>query len=280
MNRGVNMNIVGLYVDVENLLDVARQSILSVFQDWPEGFPTPTKLRLYARADQTELWQIWTTNKFPSLDIQVKGVQHYIVKGSKNSADISLALDALADLLQGRVSHIAILSDDSDFASLFLKIKCELRIEENQKLPFLWFVTDRPDTRSPTLTDFFPSEYLHVITCAPVQEPKSKRKRGRTEKDSSTSQEEQIALKIIEKIPVGTFKSTGCKSIIATYFPKHALAKADGPLFGTQFLKTFWPILERYGVLLASQGKGPRKYEMTEVAKNKIGGNDGEPQHS
>ena len=234
------MDKVGLYIDVENLLDIAKESILSVFEKWPDGFPQPTMLQLYTRADQTELWQIWTSNKFPSFDVQIKGVQHYIVKGSKNSADISLALDALADLLQGRASHIAILSDDSDFASLFLKIKYELRIEENQKLPFMWFVTDRPDTRSPTLTDFFPSEYLHVIACATVAEPKSKRERGRTKKGSSASQEEQIALKIIDKIPVGTFKSTECKSIIATYFPEHALAKADGPSFGTQFLKIYF----------------------------------------
>ncbi len=274
------MSSVGLYIDVENLLDIAREAIISVIEDWPDEVPGPTTLRLYARADQTELWQIWTTNKFPSLDVQVKGVQHFTAKGSKNSADISLALDALADLLQGRASHIAILSDDSDFASLFLKIKYELKIEENQKLPFTWFVTDRSDTRSPTLTDFLPSEYLHMISCAPVQEPKSKKKRVQTKMEGSASQHEEIALKIIEDMPVGTFKSTDCRKIIVTHFPKHTLVKADGPFFGTQFLKTFWPILEKYGVLQVKQAKGSRKYEMTEAAKNEIRGNDRESQHS
>ena len=273
------MDKVGLYVDVENLLDIAREAILSIIEDWPDEVPEPTTLRLYTRADQTELWQIWTTNKFPSLDVQIKGVQHFTAKGSKNSADISLALDALADLLQDRASHIAIFSDDSDFATLFLKIKYELRTKENQKLPFTWFVTNRSDTLSQALTDFLPSEYFHVITCAPVQEPKSQRKSGQTKKESSASQEKQIAIKIIEKIPVGTFKSTECKKIIASDFPKHALVKADNPSFGTQFLKTLWPILEDYGVLLAPQGRGARKYEMTEAAKNKIRGNDGESQH-
>ena len=277
------MNAVGLYVDVENLLDVAQEAILSVIENWPDQVPEPTTVRLYTKADQTELWRIWTTNKFPSLDVQIKGVQHFTAKGSKNSADIALALDAMADLLQGRVSHIAILSDDSDFTSLFSKIRYESRIEENQKLPFIWFVTDRSDTRSPTLTDFLPSEYLHVITCTPVRGPKSRRKRSQTKKEISAGQEDQIALKIIEEVPVGTFKSTECKDIITTHFSEHALAKADGPAFGTQFLKTLWPILEKYGVLLASPGRGSRKYEMTEVAKNKIGGNGGnagEPQHS
>lgn len=266
------MNIVGLYVDVENLQDIAKQAIVSTLEFWPDEFPKPTMFRMYVRADQTDLWQIWATNKFPSIDVQVRGVQHFITKGSKNSADIALALDALADLLQGRVGHIAILSDDSDFTSLFLKIKNELRIEENLKLPFLWFVTDRPETRSPTLTEFLPPQYLHVITCAPIQELQAKRKRGRTKKQSSASQEERIVFKIIENIPVGSFKSTDCKKIIEAHFPKHVLAQADSPSFGTQFLKTFWPILEKYGVLLASPGKGARRYEMTEAAKNKIGG--------
>lgn len=274
------MSLVVLYIDVENLLDIAREAILSVIDDWPDEVPEPTTLRLYTRADQTGLWQIWTADKFPSLDVQVKGVQHFTATGSKNSADISIALDALADLLQDRASHIAILSDDSDFASLFLKIKYELSIEKSQKLPFTWFVTDRLGTRSSTLTDFLPSEYLHMIYCAPVQEPKSKKKRVQIKKESSASQEEQIVLKIIEKIQVGTFKSTDCKKIVTTHFPKHALAKADSPSFGTQFLNTLWPILEKYGVLQANRGRGPRKYEMTEVAKNKIRGNDGQPKHS
>ena len=133
------MATVGFYVDVENLQDIDKQVILSAFQEWPEGFPQPTALRLYVRADRTELWHIWATNMFPSLDIQVKGVQHYVLKGSKNSADISLALDALADILQVRVTHIAILSDDSDFATLFSKIRYELQEKENHSIPFLWF---------------------------------------------------------------------------------------------------------------------------------------------
>ncbi|MFC1962749.1 NYN domain-containing protein [Chloroflexota bacterium] len=264
------MSLVALYIDVENLLDVAREAICSVIEKWPDEVPKPTSLRLYTRADQTELWQIWTTDRFPSLDVQVKGVQHFTIKGSKNSADIALALDALADLLQDRVSHVAVLSDDSDFTSLFLRIKTELGIKGNQSLPFTWFVTNRPDTVSPNLTDFLPSECIHMISCAPIQESKSKNKRTRTIKVSSTSEEEQIALRIIEDMPVGAFKSTDCREIIKINFPTHALVKAAGPLFGNQFGDKIWPKLEKYGVLLASPSRGPRKYEITEAAKNKI----------
>ncbi len=258
-----------LYIDVENLQDIAKRAILSTVECWPDGFPQPTMLRLYVRADQTELWQIWATNKFPSLDVQVKGVQHYILKGSKNSADMSLALDALSDILQGRATHIAILSDDSDFASLFAKIKSELQGKENQNIPFHWFVTDRPDTRSPTLNDFFPTEYLQMINCTSVKQIESERKQGSSIGRLDSSEEEQIALNIIKDIPVGLFKSTDCKKIIEFYFPQHSLANTDSATFGTQFLKTLWPLLEKYGVLQANPGKKPRKYEMTKDAKKK-----------
>ncbi|MBU2608322.1 MAG: NYN domain-containing protein [Chloroflexi bacterium] len=228
------MNLVGLYVDVENLQDIAKQVILSTFASWPDEFPKPTMLRLYVRADKTELWHIWATNKFPSLDVQVKGVQHYILKGSKNSADISLALDALADILKGRSTHIAILSDDSDFASLYTKIQYELQIKEIQNIPFLWFVTDRPDTRSPTLSDFFPTEHLRMISCTSVKETSPERKGERSIEQLTSSEEEKISLTIIQEMPLGVFKSTDCKRIINFYFPQHHLANLDSAAFGVK----------------------------------------------
>ena len=270
MNRGVNMDIVGLYVDVENLQDIAKQAILSTIENWPDEFPQPTMLRLYVRADQTELWQIWATNKYPSIDVQVKGVQHYILKGSKNSADLSLALDALSDILKGRATHIAILSDDSDFASLYAKLKYELQDKETRHIPFLWFVTDRPDTRSPTLSDFFPAECLRMINCAFGKETDSKRKGKHSIEELASNEEERIALTIIQNIPVGIFKSTDCKKIIDFYFPQHSLSKTDSAKFGAQFLKTIWPLLENYGVGEPHPDKRPHKYEMTETAKKKI----------
>lgn len=271
MNRGVHMNAVGLYIDVENLQDIAKQVILSTFESWPNEFPKPTMLRLYVRADQTELWHIWATNKFPSLDVQIKGVQHYVLKGSKNSADLSLALDALADIIKGRSTHVAILSDDSDFASLYIKIKYELQVKENQNIPFLWFVTDRPDTRSPTLSDFFPKEYLHTINCTPAKKTAPGRKGEHSIEELASSEEGKIALTIIQEIPLGVFKSADCKKIIDFYFSKHSLASLDSAAFGMQFLKTLWPFLEKYGVLLTNPGKKPRKYEMTKKAKESIG---------
>jgi len=261
---------VGLYVDVENLQDIAKQAIQSAFEFWPDEFPQPTMLQLYVRADQTELWQIWTTNKYPLLDVQVKGVQHYILKGSKNSADLSLALDALSDILLCRVTHIAILSDDSDFASLYAKVKYELQGKEKQNIPFLWFVTDRPETRSPTLSEFFPDEYLYVINCTIGKETKSGQKAKLSIEELALNKEDLIALTIIQNISIGIFKSSDCKNIIDFYFPQHSLAKTDSAKFGAQFRKTIWPILENYGAREPNPDKRPHKYEMTEATKKKI----------
>ena len=145
------MDYVGMYVDVENLTDVAMEAIIHVFEQWPEELPRPRMLRLYVRADQVELWRFWATERRLSPDIQVVGVQHYTLKGSKNSADIALALDAITDLLKGRTTYAAVLSDDSDFATLFIKITQEVPRLDGGKSPFIWFLTDRSDTRSPIL---------------------------------------------------------------------------------------------------------------------------------
>lgn len=111
-------------------------------EHWPSDFPKPRLLKLYVRADQAELWNIWANHHIPYVQVVVIGVQHYTVTGSKNSADINLALDALADLLKDRTKYIAIMSDDSDYASLFATAKRELDLTDNAKIPFKWFVTN------------------------------------------------------------------------------------------------------------------------------------------
>ena len=137
------MDCVGLYVDVENLMDVAKEAIIRVFEEWPKELPPPRILQLYVKADQVELWRFWTAERHLSPDIHVVGVQHHTLKGSKNSADIALALDVITDLLKGRSTYAAILSDDSDFATLFIKITQEIPKLDSGKFPFIWFLTNQ-----------------------------------------------------------------------------------------------------------------------------------------
>jgi hypothetical protein len=266
------------YVDIENLQDNAKQALTAAFENWPAGFPEPSVLKLYVKADQTELWRLWASHAFPSVEIKVKGVQHYTFTGSKNSADLFLALDAFADLLKRRTAYVAILSDDSDYASLFTAIKQEIVLENGADIPFMWFMTNRSNTRSPLLTDFFPAQYIHTIdwgarSYTPEVQTKDRSSNNKEEPPSErgNSEEERIARAIIQEIPVGPFKSSDCKKIVVKNFPRHHLSKADSVSFGTQFSKVIWPILENLGAKPGNRNKKPRKYEMTEEAKKAVG---------
>jgi hypothetical protein len=45
------MDCVELYVDVENLMDVAKEAIIRVFEEWHRELPPPRMLQLYVKAD-------------------------------------------------------------------------------------------------------------------------------------------------------------------------------------------------------------------------------------
>ncbi len=342
----------GLYVDVENLQSDARNLIDSLMRNWPLEVPQPTHMFLYVRADMVELWKTWALSRFDVQYVEVKGIQHFAsMKQSKNSGDIAIAVDAMSDLLRGRVSHVAVFSDDSDFISLFAKVREETGDIRSRlgRIPFIWMLTERDGTRSATIGDFFPSEYLHFVqgasaphhrqpqagpmvqrsapVLAPVPDPTAQRsapvvapppdssaqksapaaapppdssaqksapaaaptpdasaqksaaviapapdstlqKSAPVDNHIPASEEESIAATIIRERPIGTFKSTDCKSIIKQGFPNHPLASMDNARFGSQFAEKIWPLLEKMG---GKQVKGrPIRYEMTQAAKDSV----------
>ena len=249
----------GLYVDVENLQSDGQQLIETLVKDWPETTPRPSRLTLYVKADTVELWRLWAMGHFEYLEVAVKGIQHFAY-ASKNSADIAIATNAMADFVCGRVSHVVVFSDDSDFISLYIAMRDE--IDQAQKyVPFLWVVTDRQHSLSATIKRFFPSDKLHVVAVE-----------GGDAKTSSESAREpwaEIIQNIVQQIPVGPFKSTECQGIIRKSWPQHSMATAEGAAFGVEFKKSIWPALEAIGVKIANPGKKPVRYEMTEDAKNR-----------
>ncbi len=243
-------------------------------------------MRLYVKADQTRLWHFWADHVFPDIKVSVKGIKRYGYSGiSKNLADMALVLDAVSDFLTKRVTHIAILSDDSDYVALFSTIKQEMPYANKNDLPFMWFLTDRPDTHSRALNDFLPSRYLHIISYtenkapAPVQpvekpavihRPPVVVPREKPLVINRQPEYEAIARAIIQRIPIGAFRSTDCMKIVRSQFPNNHISKADNATFGNQFAKNIWPILEKLGVRLPNPDKKPRKYEMTEEAKKAV----------
>jgi len=285
----------GIYADVQNLQEISRDVLITLVKRWPDDMPKPTRLNLYVRADHQHLWRVWATHQFNEMTVSVTGVQHYSLSATKNAADLAIAVDAMSDLLHKSISHVAVVSDDSDFIALFAKLgeETERDPDSNGRVPFLWVFTDRMDTKSMLLEEFFPRDYIHVVDLSkPLnEEPESENESqsgdqngsnpGEDEKDepapvaerpepmSRADLSEQIALQLIREMPVGKFKSTDCQMTIHTKFPAHPLAKADGPAFGQLFRRDILPLLQRRGVRELGNQR-PRQYEMTHEAKRAL----------
>ena len=225
-----------------------------------------------------ELWNAWTISMADQASFTVKGIQHFSLQHSKNSADIAIALDAATDFLKQKVHYVAVLSDDSDFISLFAKIREEHTTSGNPKgrVPFLWIVTDRDKTKTPNLERFFPGECVHVAQSLVEDSKLSKldvdnslqnspaNKPDRT--GTITDEIESVARAIISETELGPFKSTDCKAIVKRVIPNSTLGSLPDNQFGKQFLDNIWPKLELYGVEWL--GTKPVKYEMTQIAKD------------
>ena len=285
----------GIYADVQNLQEISRDVLITLVKRWPDDMPKPTRLNLYVRADHQHLWRVWATHQFNEMTVSVTGVQHYSLSATKNAADLAIAVDAMSDLLHKSISHVAVVSDDSDFIALFAKLgeEAERDPDSNGRVPFLWVFTDRVDTKSMLLEEFFPRDYIHVVDLSkPLnEEPESENESqsgdqngsnpGEDKKDepvpvaerpepmSRADLSEQIALQLIREMPVGKFKSTDCQMTIHTKFPAHPLAKADGPAFGQLFRRDILPLLQRRGVRELGNQR-PRQYEMTHEAKRAL----------
>ncbi len=270
----------GLYIDVENLQNDAPELVGSLINNWPsDKAPPPTKLTLYVKADMAELWNAWTINISSSrTEVEVKGIQHFTIQQSKNSADIAIALDAVTDLLHHRVNFVAVLSDDSDFISLFAKVRTETGEIQTRlgRIPFLWIMTDRDGTKTPNMQRFFPKEYVHFIpalskhTTLPVPTKSDGPKLSANDNPVvvPTPPEELIAQAIVKSTDVGPFKSTDCIPVIKQTRPGHPLVALPSNRFGIQFTETIWPFLKAKGV---ERGRSkPIRYKMTQAAKDSI----------
>ena len=276
----------GLYADTENLQNHGQNLIRTLIRNWPPSAPPLALLTLYVRADNAELWRAWATGEFENLQVIVRGIQRFTTNTSKNSADVAIASNAMADWLLGRISHVAVISDDSDFISLYAAMRQELARagDADGEVPFLWIVTDRKATVSDMARRFFPKDKLHVVStdapddafipppAAPMSAP-APAPAGEPESlppptgHAPTGHATDMARAIVASIPVGPFKSTDCAGIIQSGWPSHPLALANGPTFGTEFKNTIWPILRLWGVRIPNQNAKPLRYEMTADAK-------------
>ncbi len=299
-----------LYVDVENLRDGAQAVVEDLIGSWPSSIPAVGRLCLYVRAENLDLWEMWARSHFPDIAVVVKGVQHYSFHPSKNAADMAIAMDALSDMMLRRANWLVVLSDDSDFIGLYAKVK-EINEEsggDGRNAPFTWVLTDRRDTRSGTIRDYFPNDHVYTInfptgrgpasaqvsavrpsqaaprTARPEQPaPKPARKaqatpaackrRTGTKADDDRRNDQllgQMAEMIIREVPVGFFGSGDCQKIVRGQWPDHSLARSSPSGFGTKFANSILPLLKERGVTEPNSNRRPRRYEMTKDAKDNL----------
>ncbi len=253
-----------LYVDTENLQGSSQALIETAIDSWPERAPPVAQLNLYVQADRAQLWDLWAGSRFPQLAVMVHGVQHFSGQPTKNSADIALAINAITDFMDGATQFVAVMSDDSDFIALYAK----LRQLTKGNTPFLWVLTDRPGTRSATIRDYFPNDHIHVVSAPVSNGAASASSAAPVPSDDVEDPSEPfaaMAAAIIQELPVGSFKSTGCQPIIKRRWPGHRMASMGGQEFGKELASKLWPLLKERGV--KRQETMPRKYEMTAEAK-------------
>lgn len=309
-SAGSNSRTTGLYVDIENLQEDAKSLVSALFDSWPESFPRPGLVTLYVPADQAELWRMWGITQFKEAQVRVRGIQRFAGHLSKNSADLAIATDAVSDYVRNRVGHVAVFSDDSDFMSLYVKIREESGEGATGETPFLWVLTDRRGTKSLNIRRYFPNEHIFVVRSggyqgsqqerpspsrsrsgaysspqrsgsgsyaasrAPARAPARSRSEPRLRRSAAPppdpAADRAIAEAIVEKMSVGYFKSTDCQSLVRSMYPNHPLAHASSGVVGQRFVKNILPLLLDFGVTEPNPNRRPRRFQITEESKDKV----------
>ena len=233
-----------LYVDTENLQNSAQALIERAIESWPERAPPLAQLSLYVQADRVQLWDLWVESRLPNLTVVVHGVQRFSGQPTKNSADIALAIDAVADFMAGATQYVAVMSDDSDFIALYAK----LRQLANGNVPFLWVLTDRPGTRSATIRDYFPNDHLHVV-CAPVSNSAVPASSDDSEdvEDDHAELFAAMAAAIIQELPVGTVQEHG----LSTDHQRTLAGSSDGD----DAKRKLWHTVHQQSLALAGRAR-------------------------
>ena len=157
----------GLYVDVENLHADGQVLIQRLIEDWPDQVPALWRLTLYVKADQVELWRLWAISRFAGLEVVVNGTQHFSMSATKNSADIAIATNAMADLVLRRVFPRRGFSATTATSFPFTSPSGTNRPfrRRSGRSPFLWVVTDRESSVSSTVKPVLPRlTKMHLVS--------------------------------------------------------------------------------------------------------------------
>ena len=192
-------------------------------------------------------------------------------------------------LVMGRANDVAVVSNDSDFAALFVKVR-ELAQEANaETVPFLWIHPPDGGALSPEIDEFIPAVFRWDLAttlaaptaptpapvptvCSPTPKPLPAATRPALPAAAGANPDSTaIAEELIRQLPVGRFKATDAHNVIKRRWQRHPIAAGDTPHFGIFLLNELWPILEKHGVEMPVKSS-PRTYEITQAAKDAIAG--------
>lgn len=282
----------GIYVDTENLRDSdhAQTLVERIVADWPTDRPSLGSLSLYVRADRVASWEMWAEATYHDLEVRVRGVQHFTNNKAKNSADLAITADAIADLVTGKAGAVAVVSNDSDFGALFVKVKELARSVGVADTPFLWITSPEAGGLSPELERFIPESLRwdlsgtalpppatspEIPRNAPPQLPEPERHaalppatQGAPSNSRTEAFNESIAEELIRRLPVGRFKAADAHQVVRARWPDHPAAGAAAKM-GQFLLNELWPILQTRGVAMPRKNS-PRTYEITQAAKDTL----------
>jgi hypothetical protein len=102
--------------------------------------------------------------------------------------------------------------------------------------------------------------------------PSGRLKAATTQTKAQTEFNQRLKVSLIETIQTcsgGVLRACRMYGNNQQNFHEHSFATLNSASFGTHFVKTKWPILERYGVQVSNPNRRPRRYEMTAEAKQK-----------
>ena len=224
----------GIYVDTENLRepDLAQDVIEQTIANWPAEYPAISSVSLYVRADKVALWRMWVEATYPDLKVRVRGVQHFSREMAKNSADLAITADAIGDLAAGLATFIGVISNDSDFGALFVKVR-EMASERGwDHSPFLWVTAPGGGGISPEIERFIPDRFRWNLAMPSQQNPGTARSPSATRTPAPV----RVAEPTRTTAPIGTtatVQTTAANQAAPPAQKPAAASPTPGPAIGT-----------------------------------------------
>ena len=171
---------------------------------------------------------------------------------------MAIVADAVADFTTGIVNHIAVVSNDSDFGALFVKIQ-ELALQSGriEPPPFLWINLPGESRLSREIQDFVP-ERLRWEVLAPTTPSCGKSSKPAKDGGVDLPSNSEIARWVLDEIPPGKFRAEDVRKIIKRHCPTHPSAQttmACGQFLAQQLM----PLLKKKNISIVRQQ--PRTYE-------------------